>query len=125
MSLCSIEYIFHLIGSTIIINTELVTTLSATAFVTQLTQHRNRFARSRVQFPGGWPKVAFFTTGLGWVLKYLNTRDFLTSKLSTCVLRSVVPGHTTLGHTWKPQATSDRTGLESTVLCLAWSGVLG
>ena len=29
------------------------------------------------------PKGAFFVTGPGWVLKYLDTRDFSPSELST------------------------------------------
>ena len=69
MPQCSIEYTLHLIGITTIIYTELVAMLSATASVAQLAEHRTRFARSRVRFPAGWPNVAFFATGPGWVLK--------------------------------------------------------
>ena len=57
-------------------NTELVAMLLATASVALLAEHRTRFARSRVRFPAGWSNFAFFTTGHGWVLKYLHTGDF-------------------------------------------------
>ena len=46
--------------------------LSAMASVAQLAEHRTTFARSRVRFPTGWPKVAFFATGPGWVLKNMR-----------------------------------------------------
>ena len=57
-------------------NTKLVAMLSATASVAQLAEHRTRFTRSRVRFPVRWPKVAFFATGPGWVLKISRHSKF-------------------------------------------------
>ena len=45
--------------------------------VAQLVEHRTKFARSRVRFPAGWPKVAFFAGDPGLVLK-----SFRRSKIS-------------------------------------------
>ena len=44
-------------------------TLSATASVPQLTDHRTRITKSQVLFPAGKPEDAFFATGPGRVLK--------------------------------------------------------
>ena len=62
-------YTLHLIGITTIIYIELVAMLLAMTSVAQLAVHHTRFTRLQVQFPAGWPNVAFFTTGHGWVLE--------------------------------------------------------
>ena len=54
--------------------------ISATASVAQLAELRARFARSRVRFPAGWPNVAFFATGPGWVLKISRHSRFSSFK---------------------------------------------
>ena len=69
-----------------LINSELVAMLSATASVAHLAEHRTRFARSRVWFPAGWPKVAFFATGPGWVLKSRGLWALDISFISICQL---------------------------------------
>ena len=51
-----------------LINTELVAMLSATASAAQLAEYHTRFAKSRVRFPAGWPKVAFFAASPTWGL---------------------------------------------------------
>ena len=63
MPLYFIKYSLHFIDITTIINTKLVAMLSTTASVAQLVERRSRFARLRVRFPAGLPKVAFFATG--------------------------------------------------------------
>lgn len=51
-------------------NTELVTMLSAVAIVAQSAELCNGFAGSRVvQFQTEGSRVAYFSSGLGWVLK--------------------------------------------------------
>ena len=52
-----------------ILYTELAPKLTATASVAQSVEHW-----SRDQFPAGGLGVAFFTTGPGWVLKYISFR---------------------------------------------------
>ena len=60
--------------------------LLATASVAQLAEHRTRFARSRVRFPARWPKVAFYATGPGCVLKNIYALEiFLLEKLSLTI----------------------------------------
>ena len=65
--------------------------LLATASVAQLAELRTRFARSRVRFLAGWPNVAFFATGPGWVLKrYPESISLsLSLSLSLCVSLSL------------------------------------
>ena len=56
-------------GITTCIYTELAPKLTATASVVQSAERWSRDLGSRVRYPAGGIGVAFFATGLGWVLK--------------------------------------------------------
>ena len=57
--------LYYIMLCYVILITKLAVALSPTASIAQLAEDRTRFAGSRVRFPAGWHKVAFYATGPG------------------------------------------------------------